>query len=99
MRFRQRTRQYAFFLEFRKGIVGKYESLFGGGIDENEYSEKSQFAQRWGWYQQIVHLANGEVNRIDAVTKLALHQCLLKLSFDKEKGEIEANEMKRKHKS
>jgi len=86
-------------LEFRKGITSKYESLFSGGIEENEYSERSQFGQRWGWYQSIVHLANGEVTRIDAVTKLALHQCLLKLSFDKEKSEIESNEMKRKHKS
>ena len=85
-----------FFLEFRKRIVEQYEDLFSGGIEDNEYGERAQFGQRWGWYQSINHLADGSVTRIDEVTKLALHKCLLKLMFDKQKTEIESNELKRK---
>jgi len=69
-------------------------AIWKARFEENEYSERAQFGQRWGWYQSIVHLANGDVARIDGVTKLPLHQCLLKLTFDKEKGEIESNEIR-----
>jgi len=98
LRFRNGTWCNAFFLEFRKRVVNQYEGLFSGGIDDNEHGERAQFGQRWGWYQSIVHLADGNILRINEVTKLDLHQCLLKLTFDKQKNEIESNEIKRKQK-
>ena len=82
-------------MDFRKRIGGTYDSLFGEGIKDNDFGGRSQFAAKWGWYQSIVHLANGDVTKLDEVTGTNVHQCLRKLSFDKEKAEIEAQELKR----
>jgi hypothetical protein len=87
-------------LEFRKRVTAGYPELFGEGDEEgqepiNDFSETTQFAKRWGWYQSIYGLAKGDVTRFDEVTELRLTKCLTYLVFEKQKNEIEHRQFQR----
>ena len=55
-----------------------------------------QFATKWGWYQSIYALAQGDITRVKHITKLNLHECLYMLSFMKDKADTEARQIKNK---
>jgi hypothetical protein len=87
-------------LEFRKRVTAGYPELFGEGDEEgqepiNDFSETTQFAKQWGWYQSIYALAKGDVTRFDEVTELRLTKCLTYLVFEKQKNEIERRQFER----
>jgi hypothetical protein len=87
-------------LEFRKRIIAGYPELFGEGDQEesgaiNDFSETTQFAKRWGWYQSLYALAKGDVTKFDDVAKLRLTKCLTFLTFEKQKNEIEQRQLDR----
>ena len=84
-------------MEFRSGLVENYHELFGQS-GERGLDSISQFSTKWGWYQSIYGLAQGDVTRIEDITKLKLHKCLMMLSFMKDKNELEAKEMKKNFK-
>ena len=90
------------FLEFRKRIIKSYDELFTERSDEDdafsEYSERSQFGKRWGWYSSIYKCASGDITKFDEVTRTRLTQCLTYLTFEKQKTEIENRELKRQMK-
>ena len=54
--------------------------------------------RRWGWYQSIYELAQGDVRRFDEVTELPLHQCLTMLWYLKDKAALENKLIKQAHK-
>ena len=83
-----------FFLSFRERISGAYPSLFGAR-DENPYTREAQFGQRWGWYQSIYALAQGDVLKFGDVTQLPINQALTYLTFEKEKNDIEISMIKK----
>ena len=61
-----------FFLQFRKRVTDGYPELFGEELEEgqepvNDFSETTQFAKRWGWYQSIYGLAKGDVTKFDEI--------------------------------
>ena len=85
----------AFFLEFRTRIIETYDTLFQSGGDGG-YTRAANFGRKWGWYQSLYALAGGDVARLEDITKLNAHQCLTMLSFEKEKAEIEAQQIKSK---
>ena len=87
-------------MEFRKRVASGYPELFGEGDEKgqeygNDFSETTQFAKRWGWYQSIYALAKGDVTRFDEVTELRLTKCLTYLVFEKQKNEIERRQFER----
>ena len=85
-----------FFLSFRQRITSLYADLFGeGGEESNEYSAESIFAKRWGWYATFYSLAQGDVRRLDEVSRLPVHQCLTFLSFEKSKQQTENTILKK----
>jgi len=84
-----------FFLQFRQRIIESYDSLFGEQSGGTEYSSSAVFGQKWGWYNSIYAIAQGNLIRFDEVTKLPLNQCLTYLTFEKEKNKIEAELIKR----
>jgi len=86
-----------FFVEFRSRIVANYDELFGGGGDRS-LDSVSQFSRKWGWYQSIFGLANGDITRFEDITKLGMHKCFTMLSFMKDKNEMEAKQIKKKFK-
>jgi hypothetical protein len=85
-------------LDFRKRIIGSYPELFREGNEEeqeshNDFSETTQFAKRWGWYQSVYALAQGDLTRFDTITGYRLSMCLTYLTFEKQKNEIEQRQL------
>jgi len=75
--------------------VSSYNELFeqnGGGT----LTRVSQFGTKWGWYSSVYALAQSDIRRFEHITKLKMHECLLFLTFEKEKNEIEASQIKNK---
>ncbi len=83
-----------FFLSFRDGLVSSYDELFGGGGDD--LSSAATFGRKWGWYQSLFSLSQGDIRRFENITKLNIHTCLYALSFMKDKAEVEAKQIKSK---
>ena len=100
--FRCSNKQLGFFLDFRQRITESYNQLFTErteGDDEfQHYSERQQFGRNWGWYSSFYCLAQKDVTKLDEVAKLRLTKCLTYLTFEKQKNEIEANELKQQMK-
>jgi hypothetical protein len=86
-----------FFVEFRTGLVANYDELFGQSGDRS-LDSVSQFSRKWGWYQSIYGLSQGDITRIESITKLGVHECFMMLSFMKDKNEIEAKQIKKNFK-
>ena len=82
-----------FFLSFRDRLVEGYDSLFGAE-QGNTLTGVSQFGKKWGWYQSIFALSQGDIRRLEHITELNVHKCLTMLTFMKEKSELEANQIK-----
>ena len=88
-----------FFLRFREGVTGSYTEIFAATTEERGYADaRAAFAKKWGWYQSIYALAKGDVRNFNAVTELPLYQCLNYLAFEKEKVDIEQQEIKKAYK-
>ena len=84
-----------FFIQFKEGLVDDYPELFNRGGGDTT-SATAAFGQKWGWYNSLYGLSQGNVERIDHVTKMKMHECLMMLAFTKEKNELESTLMKQK---
>ena len=83
-------------VSFRDRLVETYDELFSGGSDAGNLAQG--FGKKWGWYQSVYALAQGDVRRYEDITGMNLNTCLLALSFEKEKQEIENKNIKNKFK-
>ena len=83
-------------MEFKDRIIGNYPELFdkgdGGGID---HSAEGNFVAKWGWFQSLYALSDGNVERIENITELLAHRCFMMLAFKKDKNELENQRLKR----
>lgn len=86
-----------FFLQFNQRIAESYPELFGE-TDGERTDDRSNFGRKWGSYQEIYTLAQGDVRRFNEITNLSLHRCLMYLAFEKEKAEFESRMIKNKFK-
>lgn len=84
-----------FFVQYRKRLIIDYPELFEGSGGETT-SAVSQFGQKFGWYSSLYGLSGGDVLKIEAITKLNMHECLYMLTYMKEKNELEARQIKNK---
>jgi len=77
-----------FFCKFVNGLTEFYPELYeqGAGVASQH---QVNFGKKWGNYASIVELANGDIDRIDMVTKQPLEKCLLLLSYKADRGYIE----------
>ncbi len=75
--------------------MSNYDELFGSG-GGNTLTRVSQFGTKWGWYSSVYALAQSDIRRFEDITKLKMHECLLFLTFEKEKQDIEASNIKNK---
>jgi hypothetical protein len=80
-------------LDFNKRLVESYPELFTEGSTEGT-DERSNFGRKWGSYQEIYTLAQGDIRRFTEITNLSLHSCLMYLAFEKEKAEFESRMIK-----
>ena len=85
-------------MEFRNRLIENYDEIFGsGGNNQPSLDRLSVFNRKWGWYQSLfTGLAQGDIRRIEDITKLNLHSCLYALAYIKDKSEVEAAAMKNK---
>jgi hypothetical protein len=84
-------------VEFRARLIETYDELFAGQSD-GSLDGVSNFARKWGWYQSIYGLSQGDITRFESITELNVHSCFMMLSFMKEKNELEAKQIKKKFK-
>ena len=84
-------------MEFRTRLVENYDELFGQGANTS-LDAVSQFSTKWGWYNSIYGLAQGDITRFEDITKLGVHECFMMLSFMKDKAEVEAKRIKQNFK-
>ena len=84
-----------FFLPFRDGLVEDYDILFSGQSGAS-LTGIQQFGEKWGWYQSIYALSQGDIRRFENITQLNLHRCLTMLTFMKEKSDLESKQLKSK---
>ncbi len=84
-------------MEFRTRLVGSYDELFGEGGDRS-LDAISNFTTKWGWYNAIYGLAQGDITRFENITKLGVHECFMMLSYMKDKSEVEAKNIKKNFK-
>ena len=82
-------------MEFKNRIVETYSELFVQTGGREVATTSDSFAAKWGWFQSIYGLSNGNIRNIHEVTQLKLHQCLYMLSFEKDKMELEQSILKR----
>ena len=73
--------------------MSSYDSLYTQTGDD--LSRVATFGQKWGWYQSVFGLANGDITRFKDITKLNVHECLYALEFMKEKNVIETKRIRR----
>lgn len=83
-------------MEFKERVVGNYPEIFEQS-DEREFDGTAEggFARKWGWFQSLYALADGNVERIENITELLAHQCFMMLAFKKDKLELENQRIKR----
>ena len=84
-------------MQFNQRIAESYPELFGEG-NEGGTDDQSNFARKWGSYQELYTLAQGDIRRFNEITNLPLHTCLMYLAFEKEKVEMENRMIKQKFK-
>ena len=87
-----------FFLSFRDGLVDRYDEIFGDNETETELTGIANFGRKWGWHQSFYKLAQGDVTRYEAISKLNVNTCLLQLCFGKEKTDLENQQIKKSFK-
>jgi hypothetical protein len=77
----------------------RYDELFGGGGEQGSTTTSTAgFGKKWGYYQSIYTLCNGDITKFENVTKLNVNFCLTMLAFKKDKAMIEDNNIKKKFK-
>ena len=76
-------------------MIESYPKLYSGGHSDGVgLGRKEQFAANWGEYEAIITLANDDFTRIDEVTKLPLHRCLMYIEYKSERAKFDQEMMK-----
>ena len=89
IRDRYCIRSVGFFLQFKKRITKSYPEIFIGADGGVDLSATGNFATKWGWFQSLYSLAQGDIRRLGNISELRAHECFLMLAFEKEKIELE----------
>ena len=86
-------------MEFKKRTTDSFPELFSEGVGgESDFGAVANFGSKWGWYQSVFALSNGDIERFENITKLSAMKCLTMLAFMKEKNELEAQQLKKIYK-
>ena len=85
---------HAFFFDFAQRLRDRFDGLYTERSGTIGASEES-FGKKWGWYQSIYAAAQGNILNFEYVTKLPITTLMTWLLFEKEKTQIEMNNIKR----
>ena len=76
-------------MQFKERIIETYIELFENSGSSGHSTKLEGFAKKWGWYQSIYGLSQGDIRKLNEVTSTKLHTCLTMLAFEKDKMEVE----------
>ena len=85
-------------MQFRDGLAEIYRFVFGGGSNEDGFSEANDFSREWGWFASLDELAKGDATKYDEVTKLPMHLCLKIMDYKIAKARNESEQLKKQMK-
>ena len=69
-------------MQFNKRVAELYPEIFA-----DNGGEATSFGTKWGSYQELHTLAQGDIRRFNEITELPMHQCYLYLAFESDKSE------------
>ena len=73
-----------------------YPSIYGeGNEDGSDLTSLGGFSKRWGWYHLFYTLANGDATRFEEISKLNLAFAFTHASYEKEKADIERQQLEK----
>ena len=85
----------SFFFDYRNGLHSHYASLFKEPVEEREAqaikTKEEQFNERYGWYNVIYTLANGNILAFNDVLELSINECLNFIAYQKDLTYIQNN--------
>ena len=84
-----------FFLSFRERLTESYSELFTEQSGDTT-SSRSNFSKKWGWYHSLYALTKGDITKLEEVTGLNVHKCLMMLAYISDKNDMEAKQIKSK---
>ena len=81
-----------FFLRFSERLTEAYPDIFSGGDggEVEDFSASGQFAKRYGWFNTLYALCDGDVTKFNEVTKTELSIALLFTEYKQGKQKIES---------
>ena len=74
-----------------------YDQLYGETANE-QLDGRTNFTRKYGWYNSLYAIAQGDITRFENISRLNVHQCLYYLTFEKEKQELESRLIKKNFK-
>jgi len=78
-----------FFYQFIKGLIEFYPEIFDGEGGGDASQHQINFGKKWGSYQSIIILCNNDILKLDEVVKQPLEKCLLYLSFQTDRNQLD----------
>ena len=74
-------------MEFRERTISSYGIVFGGtdtGGDDKEVVLNNTFSENWSWFGTMYRLTNGDITKLETITKTSLYECLTWLTYETE---------------
>jgi len=74
-----------------EGIYKKYQAIFGEKDKEGdeplrpEDKDKGAYIAKWGWYETLYNMTNGDLTKWDEILKWGVYRFLNTLTFIKDK--------------
>ena len=88
-----------FFREFTKGLIERYDGLFGEDTEVKErfgvQSAWQALSSKYGGFSSLLVLSGDDITKLNAVADLPIHTCLTTLQYQKERSDIEKAEYDR----
>ena len=76
-----------FFIQFINGLTERYPEVFDEGGSSSPI--QANFGKKWGAYQTLITLCGNNLMEIDNVVKQPLEKCLLYISFQSDRNQLE----------
>ena len=70
-------------MDFRKRIIKDYSIIFdGNNTEDTEPVEAETFASKWGYFGMMYQLCNGDISKLEKITKLNVMEAFTWLCYE-----------------
>ena len=70
-------------MEFRERTISSFRIVFNGSDTGGEVL-KDTFSENWSWFGTMYRLTNGDITKLEAITKTSLFEALTWLTYETE---------------